>query len=198
MSPTWSGVSAGDLARMQADIKARARKIHPMGKDTADPPRAGGRPKSTIPLAERERVYRQRQNARRQARRETTLSARPAIQSPSGEQINVTLPYPPSVNHYWLLNRNGSRRISERGNVFRAAVQARCPGIRQIAGPVAVSVRAHPPDKRRRDLDNILKSLLDALQHALLIEDDSNVAELHIVRQEIIPGGAVMVEIRAL
>ncbi len=122
----------------------------------------------------------------------------PAVQSPSGEQINVMLPFPPSINHYWLLNRNGSRRISEAGQAFRASVQARCPGINQIAGEVAVSIQAYPPDRRRRDLDNLLKSLLDALQHARLIEDDSNVADLHIRRHEVMAGGAVIVEIRAL
>ena len=34
---------------------------------------------------------------------------------------------------------------------------------------------AFPPDRRRRDLDNLLKPALDALQHAGVYEDDSQV-----------------------
>jgi hypothetical protein len=36
-----------------------------------------------------------------------------------------------------------------------------------------VGVVAYPPDKRRRDLDNILKCVNDALTHLKAIEDDS-------------------------
>ncbi len=65
-----------------------------------------------------------------------------------------------------------------------------------MTGPVSVSVVAHPPDKKRRDLDNLLKSLLDALQHAGLIEDDSNVTDLRIARADHVRDGAVEVTIR--
>jgi crossover junction endodeoxyribonuclease RusA len=34
---------------------------------------------------------------------------------------------------------------------------------------------AFPPDRRRRDLDNIQKPVLDALQHAGVYEDDSQI-----------------------
>jgi crossover junction endodeoxyribonuclease RusA len=34
---------------------------------------------------------------------------------------------------------------------------------------------AFPPDRRRRDLDNIQKPVLDALQHARVYQDDSQV-----------------------
>jgi Holliday junction resolvase RusA-like endonuclease len=40
---------------------------------------------------------------------------------------------------------------------------------------VAVSIVAFPPDNRTRDLDNILKALLDSLQHAGVIPDDNDV-----------------------
>jgi crossover junction endodeoxyribonuclease RusA len=45
-------------------------------------------------------------------------------------------------------------------------------GQRQL-GTVEVGVVAYPPDKRRRDLDNILKCVNDALTHLKAIEDDS-------------------------
>ena len=50
-------------------------------------------------------------------------------------------------------------------------------------GRVAVYVEAHPPDKRRRDLDNLWKGVLDAMQHAQVYVDDNQVDDLHIVRR---------------
>ena len=38
-----------------------------------------------------------------------------------------------------------------------------------------VQVECFPPDKRRRDLDNLGKSLMDSLQHAKVYADDSQI-----------------------
>jgi crossover junction endodeoxyribonuclease RusA len=56
-----------------------------------------------------------------------------------------------------------------------------------------VEIEAWPPDKRKRDLDNILKSLLDALTYAGIWEDDSQIDDLRIYRATI--GGMVKVRI---
>lgn len=53
-----------------------------------------------------------------------------------------------------------------------------------ILGRVGVSVVLHFADKRRRDLDNCLKGFLDAMTHAGVWEDDSQIDKLHIVRAE--------------
>ena len=111
--------------------------------------------------------------------------------------VTISLTWPPTVNHYWLLGRGGRRFISGEGLTFRAETLFRARGLPLTSGQVAISVIAYPPDRKRRDLDNLLKSLLDALQHAGLIEDDSNVADLRITRAEQVKGGAVAVEIRA-
>jgi crossover junction endodeoxyribonuclease RusA len=58
-----------------------------------------------------------------------------------------------------------------------------------------VLIHACPPDRRRRDIDNMLKAPLDAMQHAGVIEDDSLIDDLHIIRQEPIKGGRLVVEI---
>ena len=54
---------------------------------------------------------------------------------------------------------------------------------------------AAPPDKRRRDLDNILKALLDSLVHAGVLIDDEIIDELHIIRLPPAAPGTVFITI---
>jgi crossover junction endodeoxyribonuclease RusA len=42
-----------------------------------------------------------------------------------------------------------------------------------------------PPDNKRRDIDNILKAILDALQHANVYADDFYIQQLYIERREV-------------
>lgn len=94
----------------------------------------------------------------------------------------LALPYPPSANTYW--RRNGHRYfIAPAGVAFRTEVEARCLsiGMRPLAGPVRLSVSLVPGDRRRRDIDNALKPLLDALTHGRAWADDSQVKALSVV-----------------
>jgi crossover junction endodeoxyribonuclease RusA len=96
--------------------------------------------------------------------------------------VILTLPYPPSMNTYW--RRNGPRYfVAKAGQEFRAQVVALCmaSGLRTIAGPVRMSITLVPGDRRRRDIDNVLKPLLDALTHGKAWDDDSQVKALSIV-----------------
>ncbi len=110
--------------------------------------------------------------------------------------IVLELPYPPSVNHYW--RRVGHRTlISKKGRLFRKrvlkmlSVHHREP----LAGRLHVRVLVYPPDRRRRDLDNITKALLDALEHGGVYENDSQIDRLTIERGEVFKGGKAVVEI---
>jgi len=95
----------------------------------------------------------------------------------AGDTITATLPYPPSMNHYW--RRVGAKTlISREGRAYRKHVEALLLSRDQVEGRLSVSIKLYPPDKRRRDLDNIQKPLLDALEHARLIRDDGDIDRL--------------------
>ena len=111
--------------------------------------------------------------------------------------IELELPFPPSVNHYY--RRVGPRTlISREGRWFRQRVCAvlAAMGLRPLAGPLAVHVEIYPPDRRRRDIDNVQKSLFDALQHGGLYRDDSQVVRLVIEKRPCVPGGRTIVRIQ--
>lgn len=98
------------------------------------------------------------------------------------------LPYPPSINHYW--RRVGPRTlISREGRAFRENVCALLAGAGNsqppIDGRIALCMDAFPPDRRRRDLDNIQKPVLDALEHAGIYKDDSQIDLLFTRRRRI-------------
>lgn len=95
------------------------------------------------------------------------------------------LPWPPSINHYWRHTKNG-HYISKEGKLYRDEVYYTCLDYRGILpenGRFSVVIEAYPPDKRKRDLDNLLKSLLDALQNSGVYTDDSQIDRLTIERK---------------
>ena len=113
--------------------------------------------------------------------------------------LELELPYPPSVNHYW--RRVGSRTlISRGGRAFRHAVCAilAASGIRPLAGRLEVEVVVFPPDNRRRDVDNVQKALLDALEHGGVYTDDNQIVKLAIEKGPVAEGGKTVVKIRSL
>lgn len=112
--------------------------------------------------------------------------------------IELTLPWPPSVNTYWRHPTRGAlagrHLISEEGRRYRRLIADHVfvKHVRsKYAGRLAVTILAFPPDKRRRDLDNILKALLDSITHAGVIEDDSLIDDLRIVRGPVKTNGEI-------
>jgi crossover junction endodeoxyribonuclease RusA len=100
----------------------------------------------------------------------------------------LTLPWPPSVNHYY--RHVGPRvLISKDGRRYREAVAgiARRAAIPTFRVPVEVDIDLLPPDSRRRDADNSLKCTLDSLTHAGVYEDDSLVRRLTVTMKEPLP-----------
>ncbi|EPB8530815.1 RusA family crossover junction endodeoxyribonuclease [Escherichia coli] len=112
-------------------------------------------------------------------------------------RTEFVLPYPPTVNTYWR-RRGSTYFISEKGKRYRRAVALIVRQQRlqlHLSGRLAIKIIAEPPDKRRRDLDNILKAPLDALTHAGLLIDDEQFEEINIVRGQVVPGGRLGMKI---
>ena len=96
--------------------------------------------------------------------------------------LEVTLPWPPSVNMYWR-TVSGRIIISSYGREYRKAVADQIliqRAQKHFDGLLRLTVEAHRPDNRRRDLDNLLKATLDSLAHAGVYEDDSQIQDLRI------------------
>lgn len=110
--------------------------------------------------------------------------------------MNFEFPIPPSVNTYWGFH--GHRRfLTAKANAFKNAVlvQAKKISMNTLAGRLRVDVTLHFPDRRMRDIDNHIKSLLDAITQAGVWEDDSQIDELIIRRGEIVKGGKCYVSV---
>lgn len=113
----------------------------------------------------------------------------------------ITLPWPPSMNHYWR-TWQGRMLISREGRAYREEVCALLAGGGFGKPPpgarIALCMDAFPPDRRRRDLDNLQKGVLDSLEHAGLYADDSQIDLLATRRCPLAPGGRLSVYVSAL
>lgn len=98
------------------------------------------------------------------------------VPAPSAPPAHITLPFPPSANRYWR-NWRGRMVVSDEAKDYKAIVALLARDFEPLSGPVSVSIGVYRP-ARRRDLDNCLKVVLDALQ-GYLYENDDQIVELH-------------------
>jgi crossover junction endodeoxyribonuclease RusA len=114
--------------------------------------------------------------------------------------LSLNLPYPPSINAYYGRNKFGSVYIKKDGRNYREEViRLLKPLIKETYQcRLRVWVEVYCPDRRRRDLDNIKKALLDAMTHAGVYTDDCLIDDLRSVRGELRKGGEVIVHLYRL
>lgn len=121
--------------------------------------------------------------------------------------IRITLPFPPSSlmpnranGKHWTTTR------AARDDYFTAALVLTNAAVRAHQGPwyplvgdIPLKVTFAMPDKRGRDLDNLLASIkhgIDGIATSLTI-NDKQFSPITIVRGEVVKGGAVQVEVGA-
>ena len=95
-------------------------------------------------------------------------------------KLKLILPYPPTINHYYGRQRGGGVYIKPKGEIYRKLVWLYCVAeeVTPLEGPLKAVIAADKPDNRKRDLDNIQKCLLDALENAGVYEDDCQIHDL--------------------
>lgn len=122
----------------------------------------------------------------------------------TGQGMKLVLPFPPSVNTYWRAPNKGPlagrHMVSADGRKYQsAACAAIIEQLRRLPKPsaelAAVEITLYPPDARRRDLDNYNKALFDALTHAGVWEDDSQVMRMLVEWGPVVPKGRVEITI---
>jgi crossover junction endodeoxyribonuclease RusA len=93
--------------------------------------------------------------------------------------------------------------ISQEGRAYRERVRALLasdeahgngPRKPPSGGRIALDMNAFPPDRRRRDLDNIQKAILDSLEHGGVYEDDSQIDLLITRRREVNKRGRIDIQ----
>lgn len=122
----------------------------------------------------------------------------PILDQGHGLPLSFELQYPPSVNTYW--RRVGVRTIvSEAGRRYQESVKAviRHSGFaKKLDCPVTLHIEAYPPDDRERDIDNILKGILDSLKVGGVFVKDSWVKKLDVeMHRPHRPDGLIYIEV---
>lgn len=111
-----------------------------------------------------------------------------------------TLPWPPSANRIWR-NVPGKGTLKSReyrlwiasamGSIAAVAVSRPC----MVKGPFHVTILADRPDRRRRDLDNLAKPILDVLTASAIIEDDHLAATISLAWSDLPPAKPGLVRV---
>ncbi|KAA5541494.1 RusA family crossover junction endodeoxyribonuclease [Roseiconus nitratireducens] len=99
--------------------------------------------------------------------------------------FKLQLPFPPSVNTYW--RHVGNRvLVSKKGRQYQATVSSLLDrkNTKTLDGELIVDIRLVPPDRRRRDVDNSLKALLDAMQFGGAYHDDAQIVRLTVEKHQ--------------
>lgn len=110
--------------------------------------------------------------------------------------LDVSLPWPPSSNRYWRM-WNHRLIISREARDYKRDIKQlyyTWP-IKRLQGRLELTINAMPPDKRARDLDNLLKITIDSLESTGIFENDSQIDKITIERGNVIKDGSLTISL---
>jgi crossover junction endodeoxyribonuclease RusA len=114
--------------------------------------------------------------------------------------IEMTLPWPPTVNHIWKRGKRGMYLTDKGKDFYRDAVAVihSQVSMSMLTERLDVTIDLYPPDRRKWDIDNRTKCVLDACTRAGVWEDDELIDRLVVERHERDPGkqGFAVVTVR--
>jgi crossover junction endodeoxyribonuclease RusA len=109
-----------------------------------------------------------------------TVAGSPAVGMPA-PSISLTLPWPPSGNTAVRHTKTGGHYLNPVVVEYRDRVAALCTTQPKLSGQYVVNLVLSPPDKRKRDADNAIKTILDAIKGRLVTDDSMDLMrELHV------------------
>jgi len=115
--------------------------------------------------------------------------------------LELEIPWPPSSNRYWR-NIRGRTIVSKEARLYKFNIKELIFFIYKIKTPyfgkLELEISAFPPDKRQRDLDNLLKVTLDSLQSGKLFLNDYQIDKIFIERKEVVKNGKLAIKIREI
>ena len=123
------------------------------------------------------------------------------FEQPANHLVTIKLPYPPSLNKYYRVWQ-GKMTIGTEGRQYRETVK-------EILGPAFQDIPAYTanlrvwievmfPDRRKRDLDNLNKALLDSITKSQVWQDDSLLKDLRLISIGVEKPGYVRLHISEL
>lgn len=134
------------------------------------------------------------------------ISAPPLVARVTDEELVLTLPVPPTINHQYA-TVSGRRLLSAAGRQYKAFVAqqvmvalSRSSSRRTLlhrlqADSLVLSIRFHFSSPLRRDVDGGLKITQDALCEALGV-NDNKITEIHLYKQPASPSPHIEVAVR--
>lgn len=114
--------------------------------------------------------------------------------------ISLTLPYPPSANKLWRAVQGRNIKSGHyREWLSRCAACIAMHQPEKLTGPYVLTILATPPDRRARDIDNLIKPTSDALALAGVVSNDSQCRSVTArwSGAEPVPHGAITVTLEA-
>lgn len=116
--------------------------------------------------------------------------------------MHLALPYPPSLNSLYVPYR-GRMIISKEARRYHRTFQE---VLRELGHPgcadgfLEADIWVCPPDRRGRDIDNVLKCLFDAMQKAGVYENDYQIKAVTSLVMDYwpYPDGAVIVKLTTI